>query len=177
LLTNYSPGARRLLNGSFASMLSHARRTIFVTTPYFVPQQNIQRQIADAAARGVDVRLLVPLKSDVPLAQWAARAAYSGLLASGVRIYEYQPRLLHAKSIVVDGDYATVGTANMDYRSFLLNYELNLFTRDTRLCRELEKVFRQDLALSEEIHGEHWNRRPWTQKFLELIGWLARHWL
>ncbi|MGW8309786.1 MAG: phospholipase D-like domain-containing protein [Thiogranum sp.] len=177
LLTNYSLGARRLLNGTFASILSHARRTIFLTTPYFVPQRNIQRQIADAAARGVDVRLLVPLKSDVPLAQWAARAAYSGLLASGVRIYEYQPRVLHAKSIVVDGDHATVGTANIDYRSFFLNYELNLFTRDTRLCRELEKVFRQDLALSAAIHGEHWSHRPWTQKFLELIGWLARRWL
>jgi cardiolipin synthase len=177
LLSNYSRGARRLLNGTFASMLSHAKHSVFLTTPYFVPQRNIQRQITDAVARGVDVRLLVPLKSDVPLAQWAARAAYSALLAGGVRIYEYQPRLLHAKTIVVDGNYATVGTANIDYRSFFLNYELNLFTRDERLCRELEQVFRQDLAESVEVHGEHWSRRPWSQKFLELIGWLARRWL
>lgn len=79
---------------------------------------------------------------------------------------ERNTHVLHAKSIVVDGDHATVATANIDYRSFFLNYELNLFTRDTRLC-----------ALSAEIHDEHWSHRPWTQKFLELIGWLARRWL
>jgi len=177
LLSNYSRGARRLLNGSFASMLSHARRSIFITTPYFVPQRRIQRQIADAAARGVDVRVLVPLKSDVRLAQWAARAAYAPMLACGVRIFEYQPRLLHAKTIVVDASHATVGTANFDYRSFFLNYELNLFTRNPYLCHELDKVYREDLVHSEEILGERWSRRPWTHKLLELIGWMARRWL
>jgi cardiolipin synthase len=177
LLSNYTHGARRLLNGTFGNMLSHARHTIFITTPYFVPQLRIQRQVADAAARGVDVRLLVPFKSDVRLAQWAARAAYATLLASGVRIYEYQPRLLHAKTIIVDAGHATVGTANIDYRSFFLNYELNLFTRNPHLCHELEKVFLADLAHSEEIHGEQWSKRSWTDKLLELVGWMARRWL
>lgn len=177
LLSNYTRGARRLLNGTFTSMLSHARHRICITTPYFVPERRIQRQITDAAARGVEVRLLVPGKSDVRLAQWAARAAYEGLLASGVRIYEYLPRVLHAKTIVIDGAYATVGTANIDYRSFLLNYELNLFSRDVHLCADLEKQFHEDLAHSEEIHGEHWARRPWLDKLLELAGWMARRWL
>lgn len=177
LLSNYTRGARRLLNGTFASMLSHARHTVFITTPYFVPERRIQRQIADAAARGVDVRLLVPDKSDVPLAKWAAHAAYDGLLASGVRIFEYQPRLLHAKTIVVDGNYATVGTANIDYRSFLLNYELNLFTHDPRLCSELDRQFHDDLEHSVEIRAEHWSHRPWIDKLLELAGWMARRWL
>jgi len=177
LLSNYTRGARRLLNGTFTSMLSHARRTIFITTPYFVPQLRIQRQIADAAARGVDVRLLVPCKSDVRLAQWAARAAYAALLACGVKIYEYQPRLVHAKSVVVDTDHATVGTANIDHRSFFLNYELNLFSRNPRLCRELERIFLDDLAHSEEIRSEQWSNRPWTDKLLELVGWMARRWL
>lgn len=177
LLSNYARGARRLLNGTFANMLSHARHTVFITTPYFVPERRIQRQIADAAARGVDVRLLVPDKSDVPLAQWAARAAYDGLLASGVRVYEYQPRQLHAKTIVVDATSATVGTANIDYRSFLLNYELNLFSHNAHLCSELERQFHDDLEQSEEIRAEYWSRRPWIDKLLELVGWMARRWL
>jgi cardiolipin synthase len=177
LLSNYTRGARRLLNGSFSSMLTHAKSTIFITTPYFVPQLRIRRQIVDAAARGVDVRLLVPFKSDVRLAQWAARAVYAALLARGVRIYEYQPRLLHAKSMVVDSSYATVGTANIDYRSFFLNYELNLFSRNPRLCHDLQNVFLADLAHSKEIHAERWSKRPWIDKLAELIGWMARRWL
>ncbi len=177
LLSNYTRGARRLLNGTFSSMLAHARSTISITTPYFVPQLRIRRQIIDAAARGVDVRLLVPRKSDVRLAQWAARAVYARLLACGVRIYEYQPRLLHAKSMVIDASYATVGTANIDYRSFFLNYELNLFSRNPRLCHDLEQVFLEDLADSEEIRGEHWSKRPRIDKLAELVGWMARRWL
>jgi cardiolipin synthase len=177
LLSNYTLGARRQLNGSFASMLSHARHTVFITTPYFVPERRIQRQIASAAARGVDVRLLVPDKSDVPLAKWAARAAYDGLLASGIKVYEYQPRLLHAKTIVVDGAHATIGTANIDYRSFLLNYELNLFTRDPNLCSALDRQFHEDLEQSVMISAEHWSHRPWIDKLLELAGWMARRWL
>ncbi len=177
LLTNYMRGARRLLNGTFASMLSHARESILITTPYFVPERRIRRQIAAAATRGVDVRLLVPGVSDVRLAQWAARAAYARLLACGVRIYEYQPRLLHAKTLVVDNTYATVGTANLDYRSFLLNYELNLFTHDPQLCRQLVDQFQTDLASSEEINAETWAHRPRSQKLREWTGWLVRRWL
>ncbi len=177
LLTNYMRGARRQLNGTFASMLSHARRTIFITTPYFVPERRLRRQITAAAARGVDVRLLVPGKSDVRLAQWAARAVYDSLLASGVRVFEYQPRLLHAKTIVVDSSHATIGTANIDYRSFRLNYELNLFTRNSRLCTELVEQFQRDLEYSEEIHADRWARRPWLAKLPELAGWLTRRWL
>lgn len=177
LLSNFSRGARRYLNGSLSNMLSHARHSIYITTPYFVPERRIQRLISDAARRGIDVRLLVPKKSDVRLAQWAARAAYESLLASGVKVFEYQPRLLHAKSMVVDGSYATAGTANMDYRSFFLNYELSLFTRNQLLCAQLQQVFLQDLCNSEEIVSEHWCKRPWTNRSLELVGWIARRWL
>jgi len=177
LLSNFTVGARRYLNGTFAQMLSHARQSIHVTTPYFVPNRRTQRLLCEAARRNVDVRVLVPRKSDVPLAQWAAHAAYDLLLDNGVRIFEYLPRLLHAKTIVVDGNYATTGTANMDYRSFLLNYELNLFTHDRHLCTELQQQFLQDLSEAEEIQAENWKRRFWGGKALEFFGWLARRWL
>ena len=174
LLSNYSRGGRRYMNGSFADMVSHARRSIYLTTPYFVPNRRTQRLLCEAAQRGVDVRLLVPRKHDIPLAQWAAHAAYGTLLESGVRIFEYLPRLLHTKTAVVDGERATIGTSNIDYRSFFLNYELNLFTQDDWLCSRLRAVFLDDLQQSEEILPEQWKTRFWGRKALELVGWLAR---
>jgi cardiolipin synthase A/B len=174
LLSNFSRGGRRYLNGSFADMVSHARQTIYLTTPYFVPNRRTQRLLCEAAQRGVDVRLLVPRKNDIPLAQWAAHAAYEPLLDSGVRIFEYLPRLLHSKTTVVDGAHATVGTSNIDYRSFFLNYELNLFTHESVLCGRLWSVFLEDLQQAEEVLAEHWKTRFWGRRALELAGWLAR---
>jgi cardiolipin synthase len=174
LLSNYSRGGRRYLNGSFADMMSHAKHSIFLTTPYFVPDRRTQRLLSEAARRGVDVRVLVPRKHDVRLAQWAAHAAYETLLENGVRIFEYLPRLLHSKTTVVDGNHATIGTSNVDYRSVFLNYELNLFTRDPELCGQLRAVFLEDLRSSEEILVETWKTRFWGRKLLELVGWLAR---
>ena len=174
LLSNFRHGARRYLNGSFASMLSHATQSICLTTPYFVPDRRTQRLLLEAAQRGVDVRLLVPRKNDVRLVQWASRAAYGRLLENGVRIYEYLPRVLHAKTIVVDANYATVGTSNVDYRSFFLNYELNLFTRDLLLCRQLQTTFMDDLEHAEQVHCEQWQHRFWGDRALELAGWMAR---
>jgi cardiolipin synthase len=177
LLSNFTRGGRRYLNGRFSDMLSHSRYSILMTTPYFVPNRRTQRLLCDAARRGVDVQLLVPRKNDMPLTQWAAHAAYDTLLANGVRIFEYLPRLLHSKTIVVDSNYASVGTANIDYRSFFLNYELNLFTRNVFLCKRLQSVFLEDLDNSEEIQVEQWRRRFWGRKALEFAGWMARRWL
>jgi len=174
LLSNFRHGARRYLNGSFASMLSHATQSICLTTPYFVPDRRTQRLLLDAARRGVDVRLLVPRKNDVRLVQWASRAAYGRLLEGGVNIYEYLPRVLHAKTIVADAGHATVGTSNVDYRSFFLNYELNLFTRDPLLCRQLQDSFMADLEHAEQVHCEQWRRRFPGDRVLELVGWMAR---
>jgi cardiolipin synthase len=162
------------MNGSFAGMVSHARQSIYLTTPYFVPNRRTQRLLCEAAQRGVDVRLLVPRKHDIRLAQWAAHAAYEALLESGVRIFEYLPRLLHSKTTVVDAKHATVGTSNIDYRSFFLNYELNLFTHQSWLCERLRAVFLEDLQQSEEVLEEHWKTRFPGRKALELVGWLAR---
>jgi len=174
LLSNFSRGGRRYLNGSFADMVSHARQSIYLTTPYFVPNRRTQRLLCEAAQRGMDVRLLVPRKNDMRLAQWAAHAAYEPLLESGVRIFEYLPRLLHSKTTVVDGTHASVGTSNIDYRSFFLNYELNLFTHNSWLCERLRAVFLEDLQQSEEVLVEQWRTRFRGRKALELVGWLAR---
>lgn len=177
LMPNHSRDCRALLRCIFTDMFNRSEDSIQLTTPYFVPDWRTQRLLKDAASRGVDVRLLVPRKSDIKLARWAAQAAYAGLLDSGVKIYEYLPRMLHAKTIVVDSNYSTVGTANLDYRSFFLNYELNLFTRDPVLCSKLQEQFHTDLKAAEEIHVREWNRRFWGGRLFELIGWMARRWL
>ncbi len=130
-----------------------------------------------AARRGVDVQLLVPLRNDVPLVRWAARAFYAALIAAGVRVYEYQPRMLHAKTITIDGQWAALGTANFDYRSFFLNYELVLAVDEPGVCTLLERQFIDDLSQSLAVTAGSWARRRWPQRLLECVGWIARRWL
>ena len=177
LITNYSRRGRRFLRNLFASKFATARRSIHLTTPYFVPDYRTRRSLMRAARRGVDVRLLVPHKNNERLAQWAAHAAYANLLVAGVHIHEYLPRMLHAKTMVVDGRWSSVGTANLDYRSFFLNYELNLASDEPGLARTLARHFRQDLAQSVPIRPRRWARRSWLLRPLEVIGWAGRHWL
>ena len=177
LITNYSRRGRRFLHKLFTSKFATAKRSIHLTTPYFVPDYRTRRSLMRAARRGVDVRLLVPRKNNERLAQWAAHAAYANLLDAGVRIHEYLPRMLHAKTMVVDGVWSSVGTANLDYRSFFLNYELNLASDDRALARTLERQFREDLRQSEAIQPMRWAQRSWLLRPLELIAWAGRHWL
>lgn len=177
LITNYSRRGRRFLLNLFTSKFSTAKRSIHLTTPYFVPDYRTRRSLMRAAQRGVDVRLLVPHKSNERLAQWAAYAAYANLLDAGVHIHEYLPRMLHAKTMVVDGTWSSVGTANLDYRSFFLNYELNLASEDANLARTLERQFGEDLRHAEAIRPRRWARRSWLLRPLELIAWAGRHWL
>ena len=136
-----------------------------------------QKNLQAAAQRGIDVQLLVPRKNDQPLEQWASRAAYAKLLDAGVRIYEYLPRMLHAKTAVVDGRWAIVGTSNLDYRSLFVNHEINLTTMDLSLCKQLNEQFKVDLEESKEICTRQWSKRRWRAHIAELIGWLARRWL
>ncbi|MCC6503702.1 MAG: cardiolipin synthase B [Deltaproteobacteria bacterium] len=177
LIPNNTRVCRHPLHCFYTDRFRRATRFVFLTTPYFVPDHRTIQALVAASRRGVDCRLLVPRKSDVWLTQWAARAAYANLLSAGVRIYEYLPRMLHAKTALVDGSWATVGTANMDYRSFFTNYELNLVTRSFDLCRQLHDQFKKDMSESEEISPSRWMRRHWSHHFTETVGWLARRWL
>lgn len=177
LLPNKPLKCRWRLRRIYRNMLNDARRYLYVSTPYFVPDRPVQKGLIAAAKRGVDVRVLVPRKSDVLLVQWASRAAYANLLLNGVRIFEYLPRMLHAKTIVIDDEYATVGTSNIDYRSFFLNHELNLFSSNRELCLQLYRQFNRDQEEAEEVHPKSWRKRHWLHRILEWAGWMARRWL
>lgn len=177
IVANNPRRSRALLQRLFDHEISRARRDVALTTPYYMPDRKTQGALLEAACRGVRVRLLVPGKSDRPVAQWAAQAAYANLLEAGVEIHEYQPRTLHAKTAVIDGAWATVGTANFDYRSFFVNFELNLVSTEPDLCRQLSDRFETDLAESLRVSQTRWRRRGFMRRVAEVIGWVARRWL
>ncbi len=136
---------------TFFAALSGALERCWLTTPYFVPDEPTVRALCNAAYRGIDVRVLVPAESDVPVAQAAGRFFYGTLLRSGVRIFEYLPAVLHAKTVVVDGSWALVGSANLDFRSFTLNFELGALVFDRAFAARLEERFTRDLSESRTV--------------------------
>jgi len=131
--------------------ITKADTRVWLVTPYFVPAEAARFALTSAALRGVDVRVLVPKRSDSRIVSAAARSYYDELLAAGVRVFEYQPRMLHSKALLVDAETVLIGSANFDNRSFKLNFELSLLLRDAALASELEAVFLTDLRDAQEI--------------------------
>jgi cardiolipin synthase A/B len=145
---------RQKMADTFFLAIGSAKERVFVTTPYFIPTEPIQAVLRSAAQRGVDVRLMVPRRSDVQLVQLASRPYYQELLEEGVRIFEYEPRTLHAKAIVVDDDLAVLGSANVDLRSFRLNFELVCVAESHTLAHDLAVLFARNQAHCHEVHLE-----------------------
>lgn len=168
---------RYQIRNLFSSAFKSAQQSIFLATPYFVPDRKTQKGLIDASERGVDVRILLPHKSDIPITRWAARASYANLLHAGVKIYEYQNRVLHSKTMVIDGAWSTVGSANVHTRSFVFNNELNLVSTEPEFCALLSAHFLNDLESSVLIEKSTWPDRSWSERVTELIGWLARRFL
>jgi cardiolipin synthase len=150
----------------FAGIAS-ARDRCYITSPYFVPDEPTLRAIESTALRGVDLRLLVPQHSDLRIVQRAARSYYGPLLRAGVRIFEYTPSMLHAKTMVVDSSWCMVGSANMDVRSFWLNFEVGAIIFDTAFADVLEQRFAGDLALSNEITALSMANRSFFARVVE----------
>lgn len=151
-----------------------AARTLYVTNSYFVPDDDQRRLLSEAARRGVDVRILTAgARTDMPLVRLAGRVSYESLLRAGVRIYEYTPTMIHAKTMVVDGLWATVGTMNFDYRSTALNDESNLVILDRGLGARLDSIFLNDLRHARELRLPEFGGRPWHQKLREQVAALV----
>lgn len=156
------------IHRSMIDAIYAATERVWLTTPYFVPTEPALYALTDAARRGVDVRLLVPRKSDSRLVTWAARSYYGELLRSGVKVYEYLPRMLHAKTLVIDDDYAQVGTANYDHRSFRLNFEVAVVLYEPEVAAEVAKGFEADLAQARQLKLA--GRRPFGPRFIEAVA-------
>ena len=154
----------------FLMAIAAAERTIDVTASYFVPDALIDEALLAARGRGVRVRLLVPgphIDSDV--VRLSSRSRWGPLLQRGVEIYEYQPTMLHSKVFIVDGEMVSVGSTNLDIRSFRLNDEASLNVYDRAFAERMTTVFDADLAKSVRYDYARWQRRPWTEKFMETI--------
>jgi cardiolipin synthase len=144
-----------------------ARRSVHLTTGFFAPTPALVKALRQAARRGVEVEVLVPSRSTSDLAIKAGRAKYEDLLEDGVRIYEYQQRVLHAKTAVIDGDWCSVGSSNLDWRSVALNNEINTVILSAAFGQEMEAMFRDDLTRAKAIDLAQWRRRPFAERFNE----------
>lgn len=140
---------------------------VYITTPYFIPNDQILTAICTAARSGVTVKLLIPKESDSWAAKYASYSYISQLLEAGVQVHLYTKGFVHAKTLVVDDIFATVGTSNMDYRSFNINFEVNAVMYDKDKALELKKLFFEDLETSESLTYKTWKKRGFQQKFKE----------
>jgi len=152
-----------------------AKKEILITTPYFIPGDSILEALRIAALSGLSVKLLVPGMSDSKLVNAASKSYYKDLLCAGVEIYMYQKGFVHAKTLVADGNLSIIGTANMDYRSFELNFEVNVLLYDKAFSEKLRAVFFKDLEDAEKIDVDVWCKRPSYKQFPERVARLFSH--
>jgi cardiolipin synthase A/B len=158
----------------FQVLLASATKTIHITTPYFLPDRSVIDELVRAVReRNVEVVVLVPGKSsDHMLTRSSSRHAYGKLLKAGASIHEYEPSMIHAKILMIDGIWGVVGSTNFDNRSFGINDEVNLAARDPGFTQRLQQDFAKDLAHSRKVTYQEWKRRPVWARAPELLGWV-----
>ncbi|WP_175988438.1 cardiolipin synthase [Bacillus sp. Marseille-Q1617] len=156
-----------VLKNLFFSMITSAQESVWVASPYFIPDEDIFSSLKIAALSGIDVRLLVPHKPDKRIVFHASRSYFPELLEAGVRIYEYQKGFMHSKIVIVDNELASIGTSNMDMRSFHLNFEVNAFLYKTNSTKSLVEEYLNDLEDSFELSHEEFQKRHMGYRILE----------
>jgi cardiolipin synthase len=162
---------------AYLARLRAAQHEVFIANAYFLPNGKIRRALVSAARRGVDVRIILPGLSDVPLIRLASRGIWKPLLAAGVRIFEWLPTVLHAKTAIVDRRWVTTGSFNLDYISIANNRELNLSVLDEDFAERARRVFLHDLTQCHEISLAEHQARPWLARVLERLLYVFRAWL
>jgi cardiolipin synthase A/B len=173
-----TPGeANRLTFIMYVVAITFAENSLHMTNAYFVPDHQTVEALTNAAKRGVDVKIILPGTTDSSLVLYAGQYYYSNLLKSGVKLYRLRNALLHAKTLVIDGIWSTVGSTNMDFWSFSSNDEVNAVILSREFATEMEKMFTQDLAESDQVQWEEWKKRPLSLKFKEWFSHLFAHWL
>jgi cardiolipin synthase len=151
--------------------MANARRRLWISNSYFIPDPRLRKAVVDRARQGVDVRILVPGNhTDAIPVQLAGRSYYEELLEAGVRVYEFQPSMMHAKTLVADDAWSIIGSANMDERSMELNEENVVGIADEGLARSIAEGLEADFARSREVSLEEWRRRPPWQRGLEALA-------
>lgn len=158
------------IKNGYIKMISAARKSIYIQTPYFIPDASILDNLRIAALSGVDVRIMIPNKPDHMFVYWATLSYIGELLKAGAKIYIYENGFIHAKMMIIDGEAASVGTANIDVRSFKLNFEVNAFIYDHETSSRLMTIFEDDMKKSRLLTQDEYNNRPLIIRFKESIS-------
>lgn len=177
LVTNSPLLRKRFFYHDLVSMIRNAKNSIYITTPYFIPDRRIRRALRSAAKRGVETIILIPKRSNHIWADRAGRSYFEKLLQNKVLIFRYGGEMLHAKTVVIDGVWASVGSFNIDSLSIRFNYEANLVSTNKIFAQEIIEFFREDLVLSEELTLLDWKARPWRYKIMEILSLPIRRFL
>jgi len=176
-ITNYPvPGGRKIY-AELVKAITRAEKSINITVPYFVPTHQLSRVLRSASKRGVEVRLIIPERSNHFSVDLGARAFFKTMLQSGVRIFLYTGNMIHSKSIVIDGDWATVGSMNLDSVSLLYNFEANIVTTNKKFAKELTEHFERDLKEAREVSLAEWQNRFFLEKIPEYLIHIVRKFL
>lgn len=166
-----------LIYATLLSAIGSAESSVYLTNAYFVPDPQLLAALIAAARRGVDVKLILPSQTDSWLVFHAGRAHYEPLLRAGVKIHERRGVILHSKTVLIDGVWSTVGSTNLDWRSFLHNHELNAVVLGAEFGEQLQAMFDKDLAASDEVLLAQWLRRPLAWRAQEAFALLWAYWL
>lgn len=173
---NYSRHRRRVLYKNLMRIMAKCRTRIWITNAYFVPDNVLLKRLRDAANTGIDVRILLPKTSDVWMMTWASATFYQNLLNAGVRIFEYLPSFLHAKTLILD-DWISVGSSNLNYRSLLHDLEIDVNITTPHAKKEVEQQFLEDLKHSKEITLKEWIKRPLWQRIMGRLALYLKYWI
>ncbi len=173
-VTNYPAPGRRHIYSELIGAIRRAKKNIYITTPYFVPTHRLLRTMKASAKRGVDVRLILPERSDHRAVDLGARAFFTKLLKSDIKIFLYKGNMIHSKAITIDDTWSTVGSMNLDNISLLYNFEANIVTTNDSFSRELKAHFIEDLGESQQVYLKDWQKRSFFQKVLEKLAHLVK---
>jgi cardiolipin synthase len=164
----------RSVHLEYVRRIRRARDRIDIANPYFVPDRPVRRALFRAVQRGVRVRVLVPEASDVPVVQFAVEALFDTLLRHGVGVWTLPGRMLHSKTAMIDGDFTTIGSYNLDERSWLKNLEINLAVEDAAFTEHVRSAFERDLDVARRLDVDRWRERPLGRRGLEWMAYAMR---
>lgn len=174
VLANDFREERAAIRRTYLREIRRAESHIYITNSYFVPDRAVRRALGEAAKRGVEVRVLLPGYSDIPAVYFAGRRLYTSLMASGIELHEWQGTILHAKTAAIDDRWCTVGTYNMDHRSWRTNLEVNVAVEDEGVATAMADRFRADIRRATCIDPHEWEFRPISERLLEHFCYLFR---
>ncbi len=175
--TNAPLPGKRLMYRELVRAIKRARHYIYLTTPYLLPDSRLLRNLKRAVRRGVEVQILVPLRTDLRIVDLGMATFFRDMMEHGIKIFRYGKTVIHGKTGVIDGTWSTIGSLNLDNLSLRYNFEGNIVSTDPLFAAELESQFKDDLLVSEELTLEKWSKRPLFQKILEILVWPIRKFL